>query len=310
MDAKMEQLMRSAQAGRIVHALLFSGPHGTGKKSMARLFARSVLCTGDTADRPCERCPACKKCLADAHPDVHVLAPEKNTTKVDQIRALVEELSLAAYEGGRKVAIIERADSMNESAQNALLKTLENPTGDTLFFLLTDAEGALLPTIVSRCLQVRFRCLEIEDCARVVERRGVDASRARLVSALAQGSVGRALEIAADGEYMNLRERVIDAIESMRGPESVALATARIGEVKGREGAVLEIMELWARDLMRLQNGVPPLDAESVPRLRQSKYVGSALMRRVVLARQQLNANLSWANVLESMDFELARGKA
>ena len=305
MDAKMEQLMRSAQAGRIVHALLFSGPHGTGKRTMAKRFAQAVLCAG-SGERPCGVCPAWKKMLGGAHPDVHIVAPEKNTIKVDQIRALTEDLSLAAYEGGKKIAIIERADSMNESAQNALLKTLESPTGDALFFLLTEAPGALLPTIISRCLQVRFRCLEVEECAGVLEARGIAPDRAKLLSALAQGSVGRALEIDADGEYLALRERVIDALEGLSGPGGVARATAKIGDVKGREGAVLEIMELWARDLMRVQNGAEPLDVGNKNRLQASKYRGSALMQRVMLVRQQLKANLSWVNALESMDFALA----
>ena len=305
MDAKMEQLMRSAQAGRIVHALMFSGPHGTGKKTMAKRFAQTVLC-GSAGERPCGVCPACKKLLSGAHPDVHVVAPEKNNIKVDQIRALTEDLSLAAYEGGKKIAIIERADSMNESAQNALLKTLENPTGDTLFFLLTEAPGALLPTIISRCLQVRFSCLEVEECARVLEARGIGPERSRLLAALAQGSVGRALEIDADGEYLPLRDRVIDALEGLDGPGGVARATAKIGDVKGRENAVLEIMELWARDLMRVQNGAEPLDAGNKARLRASKYRGSALLQRVMLIRQQLKANLSWVNALEFMDFALA----
>jgi len=74
MNAKMEQLMRSAQAGRIVHALLFSGPGGTGKKSMAEIFARAVLCEGE--HKPCDVCPSCKKCLNGSHPDVHYVAPE------------------------------------------------------------------------------------------------------------------------------------------------------------------------------------------------------------------------------------------
>ena len=307
LDAKMEQLMRSAQAGRIVHALLFSGPRGTGKKSMAEIFARAVLCEGE--NKPCDLCPACKKCLNGSHPDVHVVAPEKNTIKVDQIRDLIETLSLASYEGGKKIAIIQRADCMNESAQNALLKTLENPTGDTLFFLLTEAPGALLPTIVSRCLQLRFSCLEVEECARVLKARGVEMERAGLLAALAQGSVGRALEIDADEQYLPLRDKVVDALEGIRGPADVARAVGAIGDVKGREEAVLEIMELWARDLMRVQNGAQPLESGSLARLKRSRIGGSALLKRIVLARQQLSANLSWANVFETLAFELARGK-
>ena len=304
----MEQLMRSAQAGRIVHALLFTGPRGTGKKTMAEFFARAVLCRGEADSRPCDACPSCKKCLSGIHPDVPSLAPEKNSIRVDAVRELNAALGMAAYEGGRKIAIIQRADCMTPSAQNALLKTLEEPTGETLFFLLTESPGALLPTIVSRCLQVRFRCLEVEDCAAVLARRGVQADRAHLLAALAQGSVGRALEIDAEGEeYLRLRSNVLDAIEGLGTAQDVALATARIGEVKGREAAVLEVLELWARDLMRVQNGAQPFELEDVDRLRASKYRGSALLRGVIEARKRLSANLSWVNVLESMDFALVQ---
>ena len=310
LDPKMEQLMRSAQAGRIVHALLFTGPKGTGKKTMAGLFTQAVLCEGE--NKPCGVCPSCKKCLNGSHPDVHYVrrAQDKKQIVIDQIRDLTETMGLGAYEGGRKIAVIEQADLMNQAAQNALLKTLENPTGDTLFFLLTEAPGTLLPTIVSRCLQVRFRCLEAGECAQALIVKGMDPKRAGLLAALAQGSVGRALDIDGDGEYLLLRDRVIDALEGLASPADAAGAAARIGDVKGREAAVLEMMELWARDLMRVQNGAEPLDAGNAARLKQSKYSGSALLKRIIAARQQLDANLSWANVLDSMLFDLARKDA
>ena len=302
----MKQLMRSAQAGRIVHALLFTGPHGTGKKTAAELLARTMLCSSD-GKKPCGVCPSCKKCLNGTHSDVHYLAPEKNTIKVDQIRDLTEKLSLAAYEGGKKIAIIRRADCMNESAQNALLKTLENPTGDTVFFLLTEASGTLLPTIVSRCLQMRFHCMEIAECAKLLSAKGISPDRAALLAALGQGSVGRALEIDADGDYFPLRERIIEALEKLKEPQDVLKATALIGDDPAKQRCALEIMELWARDLMRVQNGCAPIARADSDKLEKSSCCGSMLLRKIIALRKMLAANVSWINALESMNFALVQ---
>ena len=300
---KMEQLMRSVQAGRIVHALLFVGPHGSGKRTMALLLAQSMVCT--SPDRPCGVCPACKRFLAGSHPDVKLVRPEKKSIGVDEIRDLIDALSLSTYEGGRHIAIIEQADKLTPSAQNALLKTLESPVGDVVFLLITDAPAALLDTIVSRCQTVRFSDLSVEDCASVLVKRGIDPARAALLAGLAQGSVGRALEIDGDGEWMALRERVLRSLESLRGRSDVAAAALPLEEEKGAESGMLDIMELWARDLMAVQSGVTPYQASDVERLGKCALDGRALLRGVMTARMQLGSNVSWPNVLENLFFQL-----
>lgn len=300
---KMEQLMRSVQAGRIVHALLFVGPHGSGKRTLARLFAQAMVCQGER--KPCGVCPACKRFLAGSHPDIHVVKPEKKSIGVDEVRELIDALALRPYEGGRHIALIEQADKLTVAAQNALLKTLESPSGEAMFFLITDAPGAMLPTILSRCQTVRFSDLSVEDCARVLEGRGIDPVRARELAGLSQGSVGRALEIDGDGEYRALREKVLQSLEALSGRASVAGAAAPLEEDKGLEGDMLDIMELWARDLMALQSGAEPYQSGDADRLRKSKLDGRALLKGVLLARMQLGSNVSWPNALENLYFEL-----
>ena len=301
---KLEQLMRSVQAGRIVHALLLAGPRGSGKRTVARLFAQAMVCEG--AEKPCGVCPACKRFLAGTHPDVHILRPEKKTIGVDAVRLLIDALALRSYEGGRHIVLMEQADAMTPSAQNALLKTLESPSGDAMFFLITDAPGALLPTIVSRCQTVRFSDLSVEECAAVLERRGIAPERARRLAGLAQGSVGRALEIDGDNGYAALRERVISSLEALKGRASVAAAAAPLeAESRGGEGALLDIMEAWARDLMAVQCGAAPYQAEDLDRLRRCGLDGEALLKGVLLARMQLAANVSWPGALENLYFTL-----
>ena len=270
---------------------------------MARLFAQAMVCRG--AYKPCGVCPACKRFLAGSHPDIKLVRPEKKSIGVDEIRALIDALALRPYEGGKHIAMIEQADKLTPSAQNALLKTLESPAGDAMFFLITDAPGALLSTIVSRCQTVRFTDLSVEDCAGVLVRRGIEPGRAALLAGLAQGSVGRALEIDGDADWMALRERVIGSLEALRDRASVAGAAMRLEDEKGGEGAMLDIMELWARDLMAVQSGAAPYQASDAARLSRCGLDGRALLKGVVLARQQLGSNVSWPNTLENMYFHL-----
>jgi len=302
---KLEQLMRSVQAGRIVHALLFTGPHGTGKRTAASFFAQAMLCSGQ--EPPCGVCPACKRFLAGSHPDIRTIRPEKNVIKVETIRDLIEYLSLRPYEGGRHIAIIEHAEKMNANAQNALLKTLESPTGEVMFFLISDSPGGLLSTILSRCQTVRFHPLSVEECAMVLTGRGIEPARSSLLAGLSQGSVGRALELNEDAAYFELRTRVLDSLDLIGSCANVARAASLLSEEKESEQTILEIMELWARDLMSVQNGAAPFEMADLARLRKSKLNGARLLEAVMRAGQQLSANVSWVNVLETMYFGLSR---
>ena len=296
--------MRSVQAGRIVHALLFTGPHGSGKRTMAAMFAQALLCRGNEP-RPCGVCPACKRFEAGSHPDVRTVRPEKRTIGVDTVRDLIDYLALRPYEGGRHIAIIEQADRLTPAAQNALLKTLETPPGDAMFFLISDAPGGLLPTIRSRCQTVRFSDLSVEDCAAALARRGIPENRAAMLSGMAQGSVGRALELDRDAEYMALRERVLRSLETLSGPASVAPAATMLEDDKGTENAILEIMELWARDRMAVQSGRTPYQAFDLKRLEAFKLDGRALLLGVLRVRAELSSNVSWPNALEKMYFHM-----
>ena len=291
-------LMRSVKAGRIAYAFLLSGPHGTGKRTCANYLTQTILCASPQA--PCGQCPACKKVLAGLHPDVHVVGEEEKSISVDTIRALRDQLALRPFEADRHIALIPRADRMTAQAQNALLKTLEEPAGGNVFFLLTDQPGAMLPTIVSRCRRLRFSPVSVEACAEILAEKGVEPGRARLAAACAQGAVGRALEIAGDEDYLPLREKALSSLKALSGGKAgVARAISFLGEGKSaaaRAPEWLEILEVVARDLMARENGGTPYGDTG-----DLKLDGRALLLGVMETRKLAASNVSFLAALEKM---------
>ncbi len=154
MTDPMTMARRLAAAGRLSHAYLITGPAGSGKHDLARALTQALVCTGE--DRPCGVCSHCKKAAAGIHPDVTVLCPAegKRDILVDQVRMLRSDAYVRPNEAPRKVYLIDPASSLNDSAQNSLLKVLEEGPAYAAFLLIAEAAGQLLPTVRSRCEQI------------------------------------------------------------------------------------------------------------------------------------------------------------
>lgn len=140
--ALIEKLATDFQSGQFVHAYLFAGPEGVGKRTLARLCLMTLYCT--SGEKPCGQCDGCRRVLQGNHSDVHILAPQGNSISIAQIRDLIETIQMRPFEGGHKAVVIESAQRMTVQAQNCLLKTLETPPGDTVFFLLCESQSATL----------------------------------------------------------------------------------------------------------------------------------------------------------------------
>lgn len=192
---------------RIAHSYIFLGPDGVGKKKTALELAKALNC-GDPENPPCGECNSCRKIDNQGHPDVHlidhlwqsaVLEEElpksgRDVIKIGTIRAIQKEISMKLFEGRCRVFIIDSAETLNKEAANCFLKTLEEPSQNSLIILITTTLETLPGTVISRCQQVRFRELPGEFIAKwLKENRDIDDEKAALVAAISQGSLGRAI---------------------------------------------------------------------------------------------------------------------
>jgi DNA polymerase III delta' subunit len=199
------------------------GPAGVGKTTLALDLAAGLLCTAsDPLDRPCRACTTCRKVEHGNHPDLHRLAPEGagEQIRLNQVQSLASELALLPMEGRLRVALIESAHRLNPDAQNALLKTLEEPVGEACLVLCADDPGTILPTVASRSARIRLGPVAADAIAELLEDEGLaDALRARAVARAAAGSPGLALALARDPEALLIRDRIVRQIADLLGAD-------------------------------------------------------------------------------------------
>ena len=216
----VDLLSRSVAGSTLPPSLLFAGPAGIGKHLTALAVAQALNCTqgsafkveGSGADA-CGVCPACTRIARGVHPDVLLVTPgDSGAIKIDQVRDIVDRAQYRPFEGRRRVVIIDQADALVHPAQNALLKTLEEPTPSSVFILVTSLPDMLLPTVLSRCPQLRFRPLSLEEMTKALMARGRTETAARAVAATAAGSLGQALQASAD-EFVESRDLAQDVLE-------------------------------------------------------------------------------------------------
>ena len=236
------------EEGRLVNSYLLKGPKGIGKKNFALYMAAKILCEENKA---CGKCFSCRKIENNNHPDLILFSKGDDTILVKDIEDIIERINVKPYEGDKKVVIIENIENMRIEAQNKFLKTLEEPSDDTIIILTANHLNTVLETIISRCQLFTLQRAENEEIERYLMQKGVNSYRAKAISKLSDGILGNALKY-LNKDYTELREQTIDIatkIHKLDGFELLELANFFVDN-KERIVDILDIMAYWFRDVL------------------------------------------------------------
>lgn len=318
---KQLDILRAAlTAGRLHHAYLFLGPEGVGKRTVARALAKAIHCA-DLAGDFCGLCVNCARISDGNHPDVRLIEPlaDKKEISIQQIREIERELNYRSFTGRRKIVIVDPATLMNLSAQNALLKTLEEPPGDSLIILIAASGGGLLPTVRSRCLPLSFAPLPRQEVATFLQSQlGMKTADAVLCAAMGMGSIGAAANLDQD-ELIEKRRIWSGMLTSLKAGDYRAAMVAAEALAVSREEALkfLKWAQSWYRDLLIQGVTSKPDELMNLDMQEQieaqSDEVGIARALaahgRIGGAAAGIQRNLNRRMVLEKFLFGLVRGR-
>jgi len=242
---------------------LFSGMESIGKKLTAFWFAKLVNCKSKPA--PCNRCISCRKIDQGVHPDVKFVEKleDKTVITIDQVREqIIEEANYKPFEGRFRVFIVDDAHLLNEQAQNAMLKTLEEPSPTTIIILITSRVSELIPTVVSRCREIKFFSLSSGEVQSILEKKlTLPPEKVKLLTSLASGAPGKAIFLAQDDDFWKRREEIFQLLEKLPdgklGDVLDFCSSYRVSRQDvGKLESTFEIILSWFRDLSFMNNGM------------------------------------------------------
>ena len=307
----LKYISSAVENNRVSHAYILNGERGSGKKMLANLFAMTLLCeTGD--NEPCGKCHSCKQAESGNHPDIIRVTHEKpNSISVDEIRTQVNNtVDIKPYQGPYKVYIIPQADMMTPQAQNAILKTIEEPPSYAVFLLLTENAETLLPTINSRCVMLKLRNIKDTLIKKyLMENLEIPDYKADMCTAFAQGNMGRAIMLANSDHFNEIREEAVQLLKHISEMElnEIVAAVKNISVYKLEITDYLDIIMIWYRDVL-LYKATKEIDKvvfkdqlQSIKeQARKSSYEGIELiLESLEKAKARLKANVNFDLVME-----------
>jgi len=250
-----KHLMEGIKKGNLSHAYIINGETGSGKHLLASALTKALLCENKSEEGDaCGKCKSCLQAESNNHPDIRFITHEKASIGVDDIRGqLVNNIAIKPYSSTHKVYIIPDANKMTEQAQNALLKTIEEPPEYTVTVLLTENAQNLLPTVSSRCITLNTEPLSQEAIVQyLIKKLQMEPEQAKIAAGFCQGNVGKAIRFASSEDFLEMKEDILHLlkrIDSMNIPDMISM----IKEMTQRKGKItdyLDLMLLWYRDVL------------------------------------------------------------
>lgn len=309
----VEHFKKAIENNKISHAYIINGEKGMGKRTVAKAFAMTLLCE-EKGTVPCMKCHSCVQALTDNNPDLIMITPDKPTTlSIDHIRqTLVNDVELKPYSNSHKVYIVEDAELMNNAAQNAILKTIEEPPEYAVIILLTTNISALLQTVLSRCVKLDMQPLKKEVVKKyLMEKEKVVDYQADIAVSFAGGNLGKAIELSKSQDFAEMLDEVVQLlryIKDMQAYEVVA-AVKRASEYKFRFTDYIDLMILWFRDVLvykASQNVNELIFKDEIQTIKKhaakSSYNGiEHILEAMNKAKLRLKANVNFDVAIEMM---------
>ena len=296
---------------KISHAYILTGEAGMGRKSIANAFAMTLLCEKGGSE-PCMSCHSCKQVMSGNHPDLIYVTHEKpGSIGVDDVREQINDtIMIRPYSSYYKIYIVDEAEKMTVQAQNALLKTIEEPPAYAVIILITTNQEAFLPTILSRCVQMKLKPLKDFTIRNyLTQNLHIAEKDADICAAFARGNLGKAIHLASSDEFRELFQKVMVLVKNV-GTMDISMLLDCIREMREQNldiGEVLDLMQLWYRDVLMFKvtkdmNLLIFKDEYKMINETGEKvdYAGlEAILAAIDTARTRLNANVNMELAME-----------
>lgn len=308
----INHLQNAIHAGKVSHAYIFHGEEGMGKKSLAMSFAKALQCT-ENRIHPCNICKSCIQADSGNHPDILWVSHEKASIGVDDIRTKINaDIQVKPYQSKYKIYIIDSADKMTESAQNALLKTIEEPPEYAVILLLSCNTHQLLPTILSRCVILDLKPIDKQLIKEfLMSKYQVPDYKAEVAAGFSGGNVGKAIKYASSEDFESKKEdifHILRYIDEMELHEIIS-GIKTISENKSSVFDYIDIMLLWFRDVLMLKATNDPnllLFKDEYQTIRKQANIRSYdsienIIKSMEEAKLKLNANVNFDITIELM---------